>query len=191
MNVLTIATPAGQFRVITKLEELMKCFRREVLPDSQEAVLITQVLDTTLGNIHAATISETRIKGHVFLPISDNPAESCIEDNLYGFASKRFKNLVAKKNIEFYIRELNMNAIQELSYKFLENMGSQDAYVCIFQLSSYHKFVAIVDFDCFRIFTTKSGKAELVEMLPDKWVLGRYEEDNNLLKDIDNSQLIR
>jgi hypothetical protein len=126
-------------------------------------------------------------------------SRSVISEQLYEVSSARigeeFKIMVAKRNPDFFIKDLNLAAIEELSNKYMENFGG-DACGIEVRLSAYQKFFAIADPADFMFYQTQyrqiaenstafSGK--LVDLKPNKWVMGRY-ENLEYLKELSASQ---
>lgn len=105
---------------------------------------------------------------------------------LVKFMEDRFKEFASKKEVKFYAPDLNLEKVEELGYEHMENMGSEDSVLCIFKLSDYHKFAVLVDPDSFKFYRNEQGThGELVEINPKKWIIGRYDNDMTIMKQME------
>lgn len=114
-------------------------------------------------------------------------AFKCIEEE--------FKIMVAKKMPAFFMKDLSLENVEKLSEEFAKNWGSEAAGVNV-KLSDYQKFFAIADPSDFCFYlceirqqridkpgVTVEYRGKLVDLRPDKWVMGRY-EDLTYLKEL-------
>lgn len=102
---------------------------------------------------------------------------------------EEFKIMVAKKKPDFFIKDLSIENVNKLAEKYVENFGGSDAYGVEVRLSEYQKFFAIVAAEDFKFFInqvdvrradrpdiTTEFLGKLVDLKPERWVMGRYEE---------------
>lgn len=117
--------------------------------------------------------------------IKDKPALyiDLINDMFVKFIIQEFNTMVAQKTPEFFVKDLSQDVFQELALEYAKRHGS-DCYGVYIELSEYQKFLAFIDINDLHFVvrnyvephiaaTTLRGK--VINMRPDKWVLGRYE----------------
>lgn len=117
--------------------------------------------------------------------VKDNPVLYIdLVNNLFiKFIMQEFNTMVAQKTPEFFVKDLSQEVFHELALEYAKRHGS-DCYGVYIELSEYQKFLAFIDINDLHFVvqnyvephiaaTTLRGK--VINMRPDKWVLGRYE----------------
>lgn len=103
---------------------------------------------------------------------------------------KEFKPLVAKKSPGFLAKDLTIEKIADLSYEYAQNFGCSDICAFEYNLSPYQKFFILGSYSAFKVYTTEiylnqchmkrmfefQTHGAFVELNPNHWVVGRYEE---------------
>lgn len=179
MKKISLITPVGAIDVVYSIPRLIE--RIEMCAVNGDGVQVCIPKELPYVNEPLAVATECLTK---FVPLKEILNYKRAPEVLVPFMAERFKLLAAKKPVEFYVKDLNMEVIQELSMKHMDNMGSEQSVMCIFKLSPYHKFVVIADNYAFRQYVSDNGRGELVELHPTKWVMGRYECDDVLQKEM-------
>ena len=103
--------------------------------------------------------------------------------NLEKYCIDRFMTFLSKKPIEFNVGNLTIENLEELSIKYLDKFGSDRSIIIIQHLNKYLKLVAIIDEEAFKIYRNEtSSKGELVELHPDKWVVGKFQTEIEMFR---------
>lgn len=191
MKNFSIVMPCGQIQIVMGLHNIAPMFAHEVV--RSEVVHVPKLI---LGTVLERPPMETEVSTHRLVSIgmvseliSINPSQvSQVRiDRAMAFIVERLKCLVARKQVEFYVPDLTLEKVEELGYKYMEQMGSDQGVLCIFQLSKYHKFAALIDVaEAIRLYRNEATSfGELVEINPSKWVLGRYDNDLTIMKQME------
>lgn len=108
--------------------------------------------------------------------------------DLNRFCADRFKQYLSKKPIEFNVGTLTIENLEDLAGKYMQNFGSESSVIVLEPLNKYLKLVSIIDTqDAFRIYRTEdSSKGDLVELNPNKWVVGKYEDEREMFEKFRN-----
>lgn len=207
MNQLQLITPAGAARVVIGIHHLPDMIARQVIRDETGRLIVPRITipsfrgDTYREEEEQVTQQEYKLltmfkfteemMQHAMRDSSNRNAFTEVRDQMIKeFVCERFKVLASKKPVEFYVANFSIEEAEKLSIKYLENFGSGDCTLLLFKLSEYHKFAAMIDtYEAFKLVMTEVGdKGELVELNPNRWVLGRYGEDMTLLKEMAQNQ---
>lgn len=172
-----------------------------VLPHGQSDVIDIQTFITKYLAHHIVQDDQTRV-GTIH-PTGEPPGGWSIEDrissmssyehrehklkqiaDLNRFCADRFKTFLSKKPIEFNVGVLTLDNIQELAIKYMDNFGSDRSVVILARLNKYTKLAVIIDMEeAFKIYRTENARrGELVELNPNKWVVGKYESEVEMFK---------
>lgn len=192
-----IMMPCGQIRIVMSIPRLMDTIAHQVIPG--EIVQHAATLETSFYGKVSDSFSppdEIRLERKIvpmkelvnyrMAALTDRLNRDQLHEACTKFMSERFKEHVSKKKTEFYIKDLDLKAVEELGIKYLENFGSENGTLCIFKLSEFHKFAALVDGEAFRLYRNDRGThAELIELRPDRWVLGRYDNDMKIIHEME------
>lgn len=196
-----INMPCGAVDIVIGLPPVADRLAVQMIPAQHEQVVVRSLRNMT-SKVDSFPEVETEVKQEVhrllkvygkedFMSVKDLSHQSAFQEHrqlmIRKFVAERLKVSVSKKKVEFYVPNLNLAEVEKLGYKYLENMGSESSVLSVFKLSDYHKFAAMIDVaDAFKLFLTEDGRGELAEVNPDKWVLGRYGEDNKLMEEMSN-----
>lgn len=114
-------------------------------------------------------------------------------DTIKKFKEDEFKIMVAQKHPEFFIKDLDFKSIHEMSSKYYQRAYNDDCYGFHVDLGKYQKFFVISSTNDFKFYYTTpelikqsnissydhsislNSEARLINVRPDSWVLGRYE----------------
>ena len=100
------------------------------------------------------------------------------------FITEEFKILVAQKTPEFFLKDLNMESIEELAVQYASAMGDSDPLGVQINLGKYQRFFVICNSYDFKFFCCESqdlqrgghhAMGKLVNINPSKVIMGRYE----------------
>lgn len=158
-----------------------------VAPASYEPNFPADLIEYDRKDLKAQTVLE--IPHHKIMQEYDKDLYLQIKNELKNstnaFIERRLKEYVIKKFPDFTVGDLNMNVVEDLSMKYAENFGSQEAYGFPVIFSKYQQYYVISDVEAFKMFlsdriqnvmkSTTEHRGELAEMAPHKWVTGRYE----------------
>lgn len=98
--------------------------------------------------------------------------------------TQEFKIMVAQKTPDFFIKDMNLEAIENLSNKYMENFGDSSMLGMELRLSPYQKFFAVTSAEYYKFYIhqvqdmSRLGQVfqgKLIDFYPNKWVMGRYE----------------
>lgn len=96
----------------------------------------------------------------------------------------RFKTLVAHKRPDFFVKDLNIQTINDLTERYIGKNYDTDAIGVHIDLGPNQKFFLIIDPNDFVVFLHETRRidkddtafmAELVDTKGGRWVMGRYE----------------
>lgn len=194
MNDFSITMPIGQIRIVMGLNRLMRMFAHEIVhgdvihtmhPDDQTIFAVgIQDLPTQVRTVPHKLRETLDVRRELML--NRNGSHERIVEAVMKFMEDRFKEFASKKEVAFYAPDLDLAKVEELGYAHMENMGSDNSVLCIFKLSEYHKFAVLVDLESFKFYRNENGThGELVEINPTKWVIGRYDNDLKIMKQIE------
>lgn len=191
----SIVMPCGTLKVLMGLHQLMPTIAHQVvngqiihsiMPPDPTRFAVTDkevVLDEELRTKTSVLREITNLQK--LMVMSKRIDHEKILEDAFKFMTERFKEHVSKKTTEFHIADLDLKSVENLGVKYMENFGADDGSICIFKLSDYHKFAAVVDGEAFRFYRNDHGThGELVELRPDRWVLGRYDNDMKFLHEM-------
>lgn len=208
MNQFNLITPAGQAAVLIGVHHLPDRITRQIVRDETEHFMVPRLDPNELPIVGGSLPIEsaTTRQDYKLLPMfnfshdmreaitksvnSRSAFTEARDERIKEFVCDRFKALAAKKKTEFYVANFNLEEAEKLSIKYLENFGSSNCMLLLFKMSEYHKFAAMIDsHDAFKLVMTEVGtKGELIELNPNRWVLGRYGEDLTLIKEMHENQ---
>lgn len=121
-----------------------------------------------------------------------------LEEAVHKLIIEDFKLLVAKKDPEFFLKDLNMNAINDLSTKYAQEGGYNNCYGIHIELGPYQKFFVVVDIEDFKFYYSQwremnrdaiTIKGKLINMRPNRLIMGRY-ENLEYLKELNSTRMI-
>lgn len=194
-HTLSITMPCGQLKVYMGIHQLMPTIAHQVVRgEVVHTVMPTDPSKFIVTETEPPTEASYKHKVNTLLEVADFKRRflergrldnGILAQEVFSFMAQRFKNAVAKKSTEFHISDLDLKAVENLGIKYMENFGSEEGSICLFKLSDYHKFAAMVDAEAFRFYRNEQGThGELVEMRPDRWVLGRYDNDMKIIQEM-------
>lgn len=192
MNLTTkIYSVAGQLDVVY-LNALPPMIARQEVQYPEIQVNISLPVVGTFSNEKLSVSDSCRKETHVaktffeFNPkiiMTKAPIRELIDAAVFKQIAEEFKILVAQKAPEFFLKDLNLDAINGLSAKYAEAMGG-NAVGAHINLSQYQQFFVIINLEDFRFMMVKLHdptkpypelRGKLVNFRPDRLVMGRYE----------------
>lgn len=115
--------------------------------------------------------------------------EAVLEERLNAYAHEKLKSMIVRKTPSFLVGDLTMKSITDLSIEYTKKFNSTNIVATEFFISKYQKYFILAAEDAFKYYMLEPvlnrrmdkdcyealTKAEFVEMSPDKWVIGKYE----------------
>lgn len=110
--------------------------------------------------------------------------EALLADDIKQAICDEFKIIVAKTNPTFFLKDLNIQSIQDLANKYYMEFGDDNAYGIEMSLSPFQKYFIICSDSDFKFhytyyneMSTDSVSAEgaLINYNPTRFIMGRYE----------------
>lgn len=111
--------------------------------------------------------------------------EKFIEDQLIKVLNDSFISHIMKRKEQFYKPKLEMEDIQNLCIELAKNSYNNNVYAFHVELNKYQKYFIFVNEQAFKFFisgprhedfATTALFAQLVELYPNGWISGRYDE---------------
>lgn len=154
------------------------------MPEPQEATF--ERMDFKLNTFHQITEYDKLKAQHNRNGFSGFREQ--ISDAAFKRIEDEFKVMVAQRQPTFFMKDLSMENVEKLSEEYAKQMGADACGVNI-QLSPYQKFFVIIDPSDLKFYLAEVQRhvisqpgpvteylGKLVDLRPDKWQMGRYED---------------
>lgn len=182
-QVKTLYLPHGKSRILQARDFVTSIVKHEIVQDRPDVMYVQQ-----------RNFAETEWIGPVFedptqpphLDDLNSPQPQLAKLKRVGsmnlFLYDQFKILLSKKPIIFNVGTLTMENIHDLGMEFGKNYGSDSSSMVLEPLNKYLKLISIIDDESLRVFrTAHHEKAALVELNSSKWIVGKYDDDSQIL----------
>lgn len=157
--------------------------------NNKDMKLLDELLNTRLGEVDIHSTMKQ---------VAEYEVQEAIKPHVAKFATEKLFSIISKRKPEFFKKDLDTDSIWELCNKYLENFGSPDLVAFNARLGTNQKFFIITDEEAIQAFMSRDHSAyrapgeynkmqisiglkmAVEEIIPNKWVSGRYEEQTYL-----------